>query len=1794
MELPQPDALETPHALHKCIEEFQLRRLNRFLPEDQYSVISVKGSKLHLLPRAGSVQNPVFEAKDVSRYPGTAVRHAHFRDFKTIFMHDVSSEVTPHELVEKLSLEQPDGHLFVTGINPIEVIDRACTFEPSSHSIEYDLRNFNFVFTDSESEAYMTSIDTTVSWLRTSSVCASNGRVYHVVLLEYKLGHCLWHIFSDNSTEQHTRTFSTGSFVQLPAPISGTLKGEYLPVKILSGILDFVRRTPDLSTRNLSAKVTQVANAINPKTTSRERWIATHVASLLAPYKTWDWYIKRTFWNSLYFLSLQWQMLGPLPDIYSYIDERKRTRVLHPTPGGGWSHQSKCNYQRSSIPNNPTSLQRLSAFTGAVFTYLLPKILIGEVLSEVIIKLDYWNAFTHLVKWADIRPVRLVLTASIICVTAIIPGHIVKVFSRLSGHFWRQLWLPGWMFSLTERLITEICGAPGYSFLRTSPGRGWSWQAYLWALGLYTILPGLIPCVTVPWLAWQHGQIIYTLAWWLAIALENLLVLAPDDLFYVPDDYMRFSYFYGLTDWLSDTIHRRQKSFGFKTSLWHSMHPSWHVTAYSIKRAINWLYHQVKRFQNNTGSINISTALLGVTKKRTENLRVRNIDTPLPAVMIMPANIPGAPAGVALAVDPIGMNYVEWLAQVRDAYNQNTQAYPLLTPGRSCFWDCVAQYGGTAHMWYSWYMAFTQKLPDPLDDAIGAVTVPEMQVFAAISRFGLNLSGLIKEITHAQGSDWPTLHLNLGRSVIRDMLHVELAAATAPTSAVGNLAKILRTIRVAHPQWDQDFQQAFNHARADSVARPTPFLMAVAGSNEIPDTLTQVADAIMASYDCAPIDNENPAGFSYDHLQRYQEPYPQVYTFDRPMGIQKVAATPPAKMWKKFTSVARGLRLLVPKDYCHPKEDVKIKVGNTSSQRRDNRQRNNQRPDPPRWVALRDELSKQLDPYKGLVLPLVPLQEELLDYTADIQSAIRLMSDLKAHPSVLETHGDSRVLQSLDSVLDLAKLKQTKVTKTVRAYLGVWGSGKTAATCEYLRSLTPALRSRARIVSHTESLRAQAKWKLDFPEMNGYNFPTLASILTEPSSGPVIFDDAGKFWGGVLDLVMLTNPMVTEIVINGDPAQGQSKFPLRGSQSENDLTPIASIAKFSTKYATLTHRGFQLLSNTLGVYTTNPLVGHITHTVGPKAGIPVCTASPRYVQVLSGGGRQAYTYESVQGEDFKTEVEVDMTGLEGAVMDPTAYVAMTRSSKGLYLHLDAADPNSTIKAPPTGSDLMNALIYSLRESNSSTLPCPSNLVKAAFYRHLSWSMPMLPWFATVGASVPASLFQSVSAKAASHEVVDFTSTNVGIVDNQVSSSGPIEAYIPEIHFIDKEHREANTSRGQTDQFKETCFVNPHVHKRGDTPTYFKSVSQRLVPSSFEQNSARMSKFRRQDMCDEYDKLVSHPPKWTAERHVDYIDRSVDEYCSKRTVQAVLQKLQSHNSDRSGSDIKITLKNQVIKKEEKRNKVEAIAGQLIHEYDISQTLEDAPYALFMEDEIISSFPDNFLFYRRMSPSEFIEAYKKRWRVDNGVHSSDVTRWDTGCDAAMLNFDVHVMRRSCFPAEYVEDYIHRRLTSRSQHGVMATMQNSGDRYTWPLNSIRRAVVASLVCHVTSDDTVAINGDDEAIDRCLDAETFPNSPWEFKDQNGYRGEFSGFELGGETPVYSARGIHYRCMILVSRDPSAQDKWVNYLDLLQHCNLDEPEAIDVARAAHAYMHPELFAVALPPPLQPLFPEVSFEVMSS
>ena len=143
----------------------------------------------------------------------------------------------------------------------------------------------------------------------------------------------------------------------------------------------------------------------------------------------------------------------------------------------------------------------------------------------------------------------------------------------------------------------------------------------------------------------------------------------------------------------------------------------------------NIIWYLCFAYQKNLGNCDRCANLPALPQKKPAVVKKRKANVPLPTAVLQPANIPNAPVGIALAVDPTGMNFPDWLTEVENAYQTNPGQYPQLTPGQSCFWDCVAPLSGTAHMWYSWYMAGFSLQPDPNDPVVGNVTMADTSHF---------------------------------------------------------------------------------------------------------------------------------------------------------------------------------------------------------------------------------------------------------------------------------------------------------------------------------------------------------------------------------------------------------------------------------------------------------------------------------------------------------------------------------------------------------------------------------------------------------------------------------------------------------------------------------------------------------------------------------------------------------------------------------------------------------------------------------------------------------------------------------------------------------------------------------------------------------------------------------------------------------------------------------------------------------------------------------------------------------
>jgi hypothetical protein len=790
--------------------------------------------------------------------------------------------------------------------------------------------------------------------------------------------------------------------------------------------------------------------------------------------------------------------------------------------------------------------------------------------------------------------------------------------------------------------------------------------------------------------------------------------------------------------------------------------------------------------------------------------------------------------------------------------------------------------------------------------------------------------------------------------------------------------------------------------------------------------------------------------------------------------------------------------------------------------------------------------------FANVVLPQTTLEPEVLMYVPNLDRAAKLATDLKAHPSLLEYPDASTITRCLDSILDSYNQADIKA-QPVTTLFGVAGCGKTTACRQIISTMSEELRDQVRFVCHNEFMRGSAKSDFGGLLKRGFNFPTLRSMICEPSSGPVFLDDGGKFWGGYLDLMMIVNPLAGPWYVNGDPLQGREQIPIPMCQSKHLLSPVHQLARTCTKYATTSHRVFTKMADFLGIYTTSVESGLVDNISGPIAGYPYITSSERYVSVLSQGGRTAYTFGTVQGLEFSIPVVLDVTGLEQSMSDANTYIAFTRSKSALHIMSNYLRKTPLNPGLPSGSDLLNAMLWSLKLGGDTHLAKDFGLGRLAFVTHLHNCLPNFFDPHNIG-SVDFN-WSWPDARAVAPEAVDADSPAPTSV--QPFAFVASELYLTEPHLRDHDLLEASTRVGLTSQFAtDTRLVNPMFHSRYDRATEQLSLAKRIAGSSTARNVALMKTAKPTDLYDAFDRLFPKIEKCTVAELDLLAERVAVEYLSRRTEAQVRAKIAQQDPTLTPSDIKLFLKQQIVKKVEKMFSP-ASPGQLIHEFPLAATLADAVFVLWLEERLLDQAPPNLVFLRRLSPAQIRQRYRDTWHVGRGCSWNDYTSWDAGCDHNITALDVHIFKRCGFPSSFIDSYVARKTSSRSFVGVMAIMQNSGDRFTWPLNSLRNAVVTTCNFGFRLDVCYWFNGDDFICDNVVTPTGLLTTPLRFvgKFGSGPIGIFSGWRFSGSDCFTDSASLLYRCDIASARGRSDIEYWQSAADLAQFCCPDDVE---------------------------------------
>jgi len=322
-------------------------------------------------------------------------------------------------------------------------------------------------------------------------------------------------------------------------------------------------------------------------------------------------------------------------------------------------------------------------------------------------------------------------------------------------------------------------------------------------------------------------------------------------------------------------------------------------------------------------------------------------------------------------------------------------------------------------------------------------------------------------------------------------------------------------------------------------------------------------------------------------------------------------------------------------------------------------------------------------------MPRTAMQPETIQYVltgVDIAEARDLAADLKLHSGELKCrdHNADRIAKEIDCA---ATACRPRVIELVLLN-GLPGTGKSFHLANLLRGYVAAGLSTDEIRVHTwsQSLRRQVRSALRgvVPNATPWNFPSNTRPLYENSTGTIVFDDAGLLWPGFIPLVLAANPGINRVVCTFDSAQARVAFPQADALSRLSRPTVEWLAKLSTRYATdqrrLTIENSALfgLPRPLPIAGYAPTRGNVVVVSNPPAGIPFFAASPRFVNTVVNGGRQAISFGDSQGLSLDSDICVDLGGLSASMTDALMWTVITRSRGTIFLMVGPSMPGPSL------------------------------------------------------------------------------------------------------------------------------------------------------------------------------------------------------------------------------------------------------------------------------------------------------------------------------------------------------------------------------------------------------------------------------------------------------------------------------------------------------------------------------------
>jgi len=321
------------------------------------------------------------------------------------------------------------------------------------------------------------------------------------------------------------------------------------------------------------------------------------------------------------------------------------------------------------------------------------------------------------------------------------------------------------------------------------------------------------------------------------------------------------------------------------------------------------------------------------------------------------------------------------------------------------------------------------------------------------------------------------------------------------------------------------------------------------------------------------------------------------------------------------------------------------------------------------------------------------------------------------------------------------------------------------------------------------------------------------------------------------------------------------------------------------------------------------------------------------------------------------------------------------------------------------------------------------------------------------------------------------------------------------------------------------------------------------------------------------------------------------WASKRTKKTLVASIAKQDLDMHYTFTRIFPKGQYIKKKAKW-RCNAFASQTVSDFHLGRIFRDAPRALFLEKMALKHAYDSTYLHCRASPDDLSAWYRNHWSP--GVMTgNDYTAWDSGIDHVFLEFDLWLMEVCHFPVEYLERFRYERLNTHSFLGNHMPRQESGDRWTWILNTLRNAALTGASLDCPRKTPVCISGDDSVtLGSWRKTTGFNPGEWLMvpKREEGVTMEFCGLIFGGSDVSFDPAVVHWRSRFGLQQGRADADYWLSIRQAIVECSsklgTDSPKLagalLNLRRAILWFNLSQSLDIPDPPP-EPIHPVDKF-----